>query len=492
MVGISGALPVMAQDRTRIQARLLGDIRNLDPAFLDTINDQYIVSNVYSGLVSREADTGRIVPDLATTWDISRDGLTYTFYLRKGVQWHKGFGEVTSEDVRYTLDRILDPATDSTNRFYIASIKRVSAVDRYTVRIELSEPYAPLLMGLAYRPGYILKKEAIERLGDQHKFTPVGSGPFVFDRWTRGREVVLTANEAYYAGAPKTKQVIFRVVGDDIVTRLALERGELDIATIRDTESYGQLVQNRDIRILEKPGTILRYFTMNMRRDPFKDVRVRRAVYHAINRDVIANVMLRHTALPMTAPMGPFFQGYSERIQAPGYDPAEARRLLKEAGVRDGFPFTLLTTTLSPWPLIVPVIRDNLQAVGFRVNLVQMEHGAYTAKRATGDYDATVLPFGRPPDSDFVFTSLFHSSEFPPGFNSSYYSAADKLIEEGRRITDPGRRAALYERLAQKVIDDAPAVPLFVQIVVVAMRKNVKGHKVGISNDFVLYTTYLD
>ncbi|MBC7078611.1 MAG: ABC transporter substrate-binding protein [Synergistales bacterium] len=192
-----------AKQEVVVVARLLADIENVDPAYITAVSDQYIATNVYSGLVRYKPGTGEIEPDLAEDWDISPDGLVYTFHLRRGVKWHKGMGELTSEDVKYSFERILDPATKSLNKLYLEQVADIKTPDKYTVQIKLKEPYAPFLAGLAYRAGWIVNKKGVEAGGKEYGRQPVGTGPFVFSSYQPGVEVVLAANPDYFGGKPK-------------------------------------------------------------------------------------------------------------------------------------------------------------------------------------------------------------------------------------------------------------------------------------------------
>jgi peptide/nickel transport system substrate-binding protein len=486
--------PTPAPARTELRARLLGDVSRMDPCNTTTMHDHYIAVNIFSNLVNFKPGSSEIVPDLAETWETSPDGLVWTFHLREGVKFHKGYGEVNAQAVKYSLDRVLNPGEDTscTNAQYLAALDKVEAVDDYTVQLTLKYPYAALGTSLAYRAGWIVPQKAIEELGEDFGLSPVGSGPYVLESWTPGEEIVLIANEDYYAGPPSIKKVTFKVIPDETVAALALEKGELDIAILRSSETFESLKANPNIVVDATPGTSVRVLAMNTKQEPFDDVRVRQAVAHAIDKDQIVNVALAGTVARTDNVIGPMTFGYTPDVRTYEYNPEKAKELLAEAGYPDGFEVTLYFTTLSPWPDIVPILKENLEAVGIKVELEGMEHGAYTAFRKQGEYQLLTSPLGRPPDPDLPLSIAYHSGNFPPGSNVSYYDQIDDLIEAGRKEMDPEKRKAIYAEIQKKMAEDEPVVPIGFQMVIAAMQPYVKGYTPGLSNEFWLYPMYFE
>jgi len=182
----------------------------MDPALITNSNDYTIAANIYSGLLKFNPKTLEPEPDLAKSWNISPDGLTYTFYLRDNVQWHKGYGRLTARDVKYSFDRIMDPKTKSRYRTDFQNVKDIEVVNDHTVKIHFKTPDMSFVRKvLCYRPGYIVNQKAIETLKENYKSGPIGTGPFIFDRWEPGSKTILVANKDYFLGPPKVKKQLF-------------------------------------------------------------------------------------------------------------------------------------------------------------------------------------------------------------------------------------------------------------------------------------------
>src|SRR5690554_296142 len=215
----------------RLTIRIGADISILDPARIFQIENQSVAANVYNGLVKYDQATNEIVPDLAESWDISDDAKVYTFKLRKGVQWHKGHGAFTSDDVKFSYDRVLNPDTGSAHRGQVAGIiDSVETPDESTVRFVLSGTNAEFLHKVtAFNHGWIVSRKAVTEMGDKYNLNPIGTGPFVFEQWISGSEVRLSANPDYFEAAPKTAELLFRLIRDETAAAIALERKEIDI-----------------------------------------------------------------------------------------------------------------------------------------------------------------------------------------------------------------------------------------------------------------------
>jgi len=232
---------------------------SLDPAHIVWTNDYAIVANVFSTLIGYEPGTRKMVPDLATKWEVSNDGKIYTFYLRKGVKFHRGYGELTAEDVKFTFERILDPKTKARYPDFFKSIDKIEIIDKYTVKFILKYPDPAFLTYLApWRNSFIVCKKAVLEMGDE-KFAmqPVGTGPFVVEKWNQETgDVILVKNPDYYGEKPKVDKIIYKVIEDSYTQYLALEKGEVDIVSL-DISISGLLDRaksNPNIKVYEKIG----------------------------------------------------------------------------------------------------------------------------------------------------------------------------------------------------------------------------------------------
>ncbi|MBI4278746.1 MAG: ABC transporter substrate-binding protein, partial [Armatimonadetes bacterium] len=278
-----GAVP-----ENEIRVAYTRDYQSTDPAHIPGSPDYQAAMNIYGGLVRYKKDSTEVEPDLAERWTVSPDGKVYTFFLRRNVAWHEGYGRFTAQDVKYTLERIKDPATRSRYAKPLEVVERIEVVNDYTVRLILRQPYSGLLSAvLAFRPGYMVKKEAVEKLGRDFGLHPVGTGPFMFQSYRPRQEMVWVSNERYYFGAPQTKRVRWRVIPDEMAAGLALQRDEINYMIVRRPDVWRMLKGAPSVRMTETPSAGWQAVFFNTRRKPFDDVRVRRAIAHAINKDSI-------------------------------------------------------------------------------------------------------------------------------------------------------------------------------------------------------------
>lgn len=486
---LAATTAVFAQEGT-VRIRYRGDINRLDPQFQSSLHDYGVADNIYSQLVRLEPGTSNIIPDLATSWEISNDGLTYTFHLRQGVQWHRGFGEVTSEDVKWTYERMLGPDSTSPGRFDFSSIESIEAPDPYTVVFHLSAPHSPLLGKLAYnRRTGIVNREAIEQYGDDYNFNAVGSGPFMLESWTPGQEIVLVANPDYYEeGLPRMERIVLVPIADDAVAAGALANGEVMLGLFRDPNAIATLEQNPDLVVDRGPQSAISALYYRIDRPPFDDIRVRQAIHHAIDKEAIIADVLTGVADIAHTFITPLAKGSAEdSVVRYEYDPERARELLAEAGYADGISVDLLTTQLEPWPLVSPILQFYLEDVGFDIEFRQLEHGTYGDERANSNYDMVVLTVTGPPDPD-TWMGLVHSSNTPPGNNSSYYNnpEVDALIEQATAAVDEEQRADLYRQIQEIVLEDAALLPIYHLGVQVVRHESVQGFPVPIAHDYPL------
>ena len=285
--------------------------------------------------------------DLAKSWSMSKDRLVYTFKLRDNIKWHKGFGKVTAHDVKFSFDRIIDPNTRSVYWGEVGTtVKEVKVVDDLTVEVHLKDPDATFLHRCARpKPVAIVCQKAVEKYGRDFARNPIGSGPFVFESMSR-EEVVLTANKEYYEGPPKIEKVIFKTIPDTDTRVMSLIKGESNFMIFLPPD---QPVVDRvkasgcKVKMIDYGVWIM--LLINPRVEPLGDLRVRRAIAHAIDKDEMINhVFLAGTAdrLESLVPKG-YFGHTEEGLRRYNYDPQKAKELLAEAGYPNGFEVTLDT-----------------------------------------------------------------------------------------------------------------------------------------------------
>lgn len=476
-VGSAFGTPVMAQGAQTLRIRFGSDISQLDPAKIFGIENQSIATHIYSGLVKYDQATNAIVPDIATGHEVSSDGTAWTFRLRPGVTWHKTFGAFTSDDVKFSFDRILDPATGSAYRGQLAGLKEVQAPDPMTVRFVLDAPNSGFLHKLcAFNQGWIVSRRAVTEIGERYSMNPIGTGPFVFERWATGNEVRLSANAAYFGGAPSLTDLSFRVVRDETAAAIALENRELDIFfALQSPDVIDRLRRANAVTMLDRPANNTVNLVLNTTAGPLRDVRVRRAIMHALNRKALIDGFFRGTKTEATSVLTPTFQEYTdEGVPRYAYDPDRARALLREAGVSN-FRFEITTPALNPYDRFPVPLANDLQQVGIQATVRVLERAAYGQARSSGNVQSCITAVVGPPDPDAALVTLFHTRSFPPGLNTSRYDRADALLAEAARAPDMAQRKAAYGRLLKQSMEDVPVLPLFAEQLFLAHGARVQG-----------------
>jgi ABC-type transport system substrate-binding protein len=328
---------------------------------------------------------------------------------------------------------------------------------------------------MAFRPGYIVPQRAVEELGDRFAFNPVGTGPFQFVSYTPRQELVVEANPNYFRGPTAVKRIVWKVIPDDNVGGLALQKGEINHMIVRDPQVYVALQRDRSLAFTATPTTGWWEFSMNTRRRPFDDVRVRRALAHAVDRDTFIKTVLEGLGSPAYSLIPPGMLGHTNDVEKYPYNVARAKQLLAEAGHSSGFRATLVFEPSEYGELIATALQQWFKDVGVELQLLKLEAGAWTARRQSGDYDITISGTTRF-DPDQFLTEQFHSGSFPPGGNQSFYGAIDEMIEAQRRAINSRERARVLVEIQKKVAGDVPFIPLFNPVYVTAYARNQKGH----------------
>jgi peptide/nickel transport system substrate-binding protein len=448
--------------KVRLQFARAGGI--YDPARWQYTSDWFVYPSLFNWLVRWKPGPApkELEPDLAEKWSVSADGLVYTFSLRRNVQFHRNFGEMTAEDVVYSFERQTQPKM--TWKEALENVKSVEAVDKYTVRITLKERDGSFMWSIiSYRPGIIVSKKAVQQLGDTFAKTPVGTGPFEFVELTRGGEVVVKANDAYFRGKPAVRQITFVHVADESSVAAALRSGDLQVAWTRGSPEVVKVLREdpaiRTARVIEYDNLFQVQFSPNFK--PAQDVRVRRAIAYAINRAIIAAALPGMDEMAMVMRPPQLFGGTSEVPTYP-YDVNRARALLREAGYANGFPVSLMLQNREPETTVGQILAAQWQAVGLTVKLDIMDATAAFDRRRQGTFDITISATARPGDPDLFFRDVFDSEAVPPyGSNFFHYRDADALIDAGRITVDERRREQIYVALQKKLMTDLPIIPLF-------------------------------
>jgi peptide/nickel transport system substrate-binding protein len=467
-----------AADRIIRYGLAVEQLASLDPVFGIQGPDNDVTRQIYDALIDPpygtfDLDPQRMVCEAAETWEISPDARAYTVKLREGMLFHKGFGEVTADDAKFTFDRLRDPAVGSQYRIYYNDVDEVRVLDKYRFRITLKRPdptfYAT---GMIARGAYLLPRRAVDKLGPDFRRNPVGSGPFEFEAIDNERGVILKPFADYHGQKVQTDGIEFRYVPDSTARTLGFLKGQLDI--IEGIRLPGWI---EDIRTqapqahfdFTRPGS-QNIVSFNLTRKPFDDIRVRRAMRFAIDRTAFRDAFgeLYGDIWGINPPEypGAFQAGQLPDDLQYDYDPARAKALLAEAGFANGLAFDTNVSQREDYQSIMLMIQEMLRKVGVDMRLRTVDHTAYHTDNL---HDAnafplnseTTAPVGTALLENYFIRSSEVRSDGKGGNNYSHYGAVmpgiDDLVEKILGEPDPARRQALTREAEVKILRDLPA-----------------------------------
>ncbi|HXH09344.1 MAG TPA: ABC transporter substrate-binding protein [Alphaproteobacteria bacterium] len=422
-----------------------------------------VYNNLLEGLVKLNMQ-GEIVRALAERYVVSIDGTEYTFTLRQGVKFHNG-RPLTADDVKFTLERNLDPHTGHPHRHYYESIRDIEVIDAHTVRIGLAKPDAMFVFNLARANSAIIAKEEVERL----KSHPIGTGPFQFVEWVRGDRISLAKFKDYYEpGVPYLDRVVFRFIQDPSAQLAALRAGDVDVIGVGlSPESALELKADPAFQVIEGLTTTDVIVAMNNGKPPFSDIRVRKAITYAINRDEVIKGAVFGMAKPIGSHMDPLNPYYVDLNHLYEYDPHKAKQLLAEAGYPQGFEFVLrLAEPYMAYRRAGEIIAGQLAKVGLKAKIEILEWGQWLARiYRQADYDMTVMGHAEPFDIGIYANAQYYFRYDNPTLRA--------LIKEADATLDDAKRKAIYGEVQRLIAEDAVNVFLYNGPYLVGMQKTV-------------------
>ena len=462
--GMSPAMADMPKQGGQMVVSFKDDMATLDPAIGYDWQNWSIIKSLYSRLMDYKPGTTELIPDLAESYDISDDGLTYTFKLRPGVKFHNG-RTMTADDVVYSINRAVDPKTQSPGASFYHSIEGyddvtagkadhltgVTAVDADTVKFVLANPDATFLQDLALNFASVVAKEDVDKWGPDYGHHPDGTGAFYMSDWTLGQQIVLERNKDYYwPGQPYLDKIIFQIGQEPLVSLLQLEQGQVDV--LGDgipPAKFNEVMNDPDLKKLVTSGPQLQtvYITMNVQMKPLDDVRVRKAVNMAINKDRIIKI-INGRAIPANQPLPSRIPGYDKDYKGYPFDPEQAKALLKDAGYPDGFETELYVNNIDPNPRIGQAIQQDLAAIGIKASIKSLDQANVIAAGGTPNTAPMVWSGGMawiadyPDPSDFYGPILGCGGATQGGWNWSWYCNKDREAEAEKAELDHRSRQA--------------------------------------------------
>jgi ABC-type transport system substrate-binding protein len=478
------------------------DVATLDPAIGYDWQNWSMIKSLFSRLMDYKPGTAELISSLAESFEVAPDGLSYTFKLRPTAKFTNG-RIITAADVKYSLERVIDPKTQSPGAGFFGAIKGhaemqagsannlpgVIAVDDRTVRIELTRPDATFLHVMAINFASIVPKEEVEKAAGDFGKKPIGSGPFKLAEWTLGQRVVFERNADYFDKAvPNLDKVVIEVGQEPLVALLRLQRGEVDVAgdgippakylELRNDPAYKE-------QVIQGDQLNTGYVTLNTRVKPLDNVKVRQALNMAINKDRVVRI-INNRAVPANQPLPPLMPGYDKEYKGYAYDVARAKALLAEAGVRDGFSTVLYASNTDPNPRIAQAIQQDLASVGVKAEIKALAQANVIAAGGTEGEAPMVWSGGMAWIADFPDPSNFYgpilgcAGATQGGWNWSWYcnKDLDERATAADSMSDPakaGERAKAWGSIFTDIMKDAPWIPVFNEQRVVVRSKRMGG-----------------
>ncbi|AQS55930.1 MAG: ABC transporter substrate-binding protein [Novibacillus thermophilus] len=461
------------------------DSSSLDPGSTADGEASRVTVQVFETLTRFAEDSFEIEPGLAESWDVSEDGLSYTFHLRKGVEFHDGT-PFDADAVIFNFERWSDPEhpyhfaeegfiySSYVNQFGGLKddeshvIEEINKIDEHTVEFVLKRPVPAFLQNMAMSYFGLASPKSLETYGTDIVEHPVGTGPFVFEEWVRDDAITLVKNENYWQdGYPLVDRVIFQVIPDNAARLTALQSGEVDIADGLNPDDLERVEGDPNVELLQRDANNIGYLGFNMEKEPFNDPLVRKAMNYAVNKENLIATVYNDLAEPAKNPLPPSYLGYNDDIAPYEYDPEKARDLLAEAGYADGFTFDLWTMPV-PRPYMpdpnraAEALQTDFAEIGLTANIVTMEWATYLDELTQGNQEVYMIGWsGVNGDPDYFLNNLLAEHSIPDP-NYSRYRNRDltELLLDAQSVLDEKERAAMYARAQEIVHEDAAMIPL--------------------------------
>ncbi|WP_026675208.1 ABC transporter substrate-binding protein [Alkalihalobacterium bogoriense] len=475
-----------------------GDSESLDPGSTTDGESSRVTVQVLEGLLQFDKESFELTPGLAHDWEVSEDGLNYTFYLEEGVTFHDG-SDFNAEAVKTNFERWSDPDHEYafTDEGYVYSmygtmfggfkgdeghvIDEINVINDYEIEFVLNQPLGFFLQNLGMSYFGITSPAALEEYGSKINENPVGTGPFKFVSWSKDDSIILDKNENYrIEGYPKLDRVIFEVIPDNAARLIALRSGEIDIMDGLNPDDAAGIEAEDSLELLTRAENNFAYLGFNTQKAPLDKVEVRQAINYAIDKKAIGDALYAGYANVAKNPLPPGYLGYNDDVEGYDFNPEKAKELLAEAGYEGGLDIELWTMPVArpymPDPETVSqIIQNNLEQVGINATIVREEWAPYLEKTMNGEQQLYMLGWsGTNGDPDYFLSSLLHGSNVGSSNRSFYQNdEVDKLLDAAKRAVDQDERADLYKQAQAIISEDSPMVTLVHSTPVMATSSNV-------------------
>ena len=451
---------------------LKADPPSMDPNISTSLYDRQVYASLYDKLFDLDP-TGKIVPMLVDTYEISEDGKTYTFKLKQGIKFHDGT-DFNAEAVKFNFDRNINEEL-SKRKGELKFVESVTVVDDSTVKVQLKQPFAPFLAVLTDRSGMMVSPAAVEKFGDDYVNNPVGTGPFVFVKQIKGDSVTLKKNENYWNGEVKLDEVNYKVFTNGTAKVQNLRSGMLDIIDETPVKEIPALEADANFEMITESGMGYQGLHLNFTRPPFDNKYLRAAVDRAIDREALVKVLFDGYAAPARTAFPKGNLAYNEELNTPKKpDAAEIKSLLEQGGKPNGFEFTLMITTSPENEQLGAVVQNMLKQYNITVNLEKVEYGQLLEAGSKGDFDAMQLGWSGRPDPDLNFYDFVVTGNLN-NYGRISLPQLDQIVEQARGEQDAEKRKALYDEATKIMQEEGAYAYLYHQFVLIGYSNKVTG-----------------
>ncbi|WKA58036.1 glutathione ABC transporter substrate-binding protein [Planococcus shenhongbingii] len=473
--GTGGGEPASDAEQEVVYAST-SDAVGLSPTMTNDSVSSNVMTQIYENLFERNPETMELEPKLAESYE-NPDDLTWVIKLKEGIKFQDGT-DFNAEAVKYSFDKLRDPATAAPRASLLEPVETVNVIDDTTVEIKTKYPYGPLLAALSHSNAAIISPTADQKQDLMQN--PVGTGPFKFVSWNQGDEIVLEKNADYWNGEVALNQVRFKVVPEISTAISMLQTGEVNFLDALPPEQISRIEGLENVEVTKQEGTPVYYLTFNHSRERNQNPDFRKAVASAVDRDAFVE-KLNDLGVRSDSILGPKVFGYTEELDNAGtpYDPELAKQLVEENGFGSE-PIKLLAANRDNFVLMAEIVQSQLTEAGFNVEIEMMEWATFLDTARGGQYDLTFLSWSNvTSDGSEMFYPNFHSDNVGNSNRAQYSNPEfDKLVEASRTTIVPEEREKFLAEANQFMLDDNAAIVMYHGVVTSATDNSIKGLKV--------------
>lgn len=474
-----------SEDPAEIVYGTVTDAPGLSPIDTNDSVTSDVTIQVYETLFILDPETSEVQPLLAESYETPDDN-TWEIKLKEDVEFHDGT-PFNAEAVKYTFDQILDPERAAPRASLLAPIDTVEVKDEYTVVINTKDPYGPMLAALSHTNAAIVSPTADEE-GDINKH-PVGTGPFVFDEWIQGDEIILKKNENYWREPAQLDKVTYKVVPDISTAISMLETGTIDFIVNFPSDHLSRIESMDGVEVEKAEGARVSYFGFNMEKEPFNDLNFRQAVAHGIDQEAYVN-QLNGLGVHNESVIGPKLFGYNEADQEESYDydPEKAKQIVEENGFT-GTEFTALVSDTENYMKMAEIVQYQLNEIGLNMQIESLEWGTFLDTVRDGEFETYFLGWANSTadGSELLYPNLHSDNSGSTNYPRYNNEEFEKLVEGSRSSVDQDERAKLLSEANVIAIKDAPWIIMEHDTVTAAYNESVEGLIVSPTSTWMLY-----